>query len=386
MKLLKTFLVPAILLASCGNSHEKQTGTQTTETPGAETSAAIPDDCYKRFSGTIAGQPVVLQLTHRKANDFTATYYYVKQGRTIGLYISKDSSGAKNYSAEEQAGKNDTANAHWKITITSGAIKGTWVSSDEKKTYAIDLKEDFPAGSYKMDTYSAEDSIPLRPGKGMPSADISFFVLLPPTSMNNDDAAFIKTNVLHDLGCDSLHQADIKACIKKSMEEYAISYKDEAGDMYDSTSENASLDFYSAQSYSVIYNDNGWLVLESVNATYEGGAHGMYGSSYLNLDVQNKKRWQLEDIMTIDSNAISKLLEQEARKVFNIGAKESLEGALLVDKIPANNNVFITNTGITFHYVPYEIAAYAFGESDLFIPYNKIMQYLKPAFKQRMKL
>lgn len=386
MNRMTMLLLAATLLASCGNKHNEKSTAQSNTVTAANADAPIPDNTYRRFSGTIAGQPVVMHLVAEKDAAFSANYYYVKQGRSIDVYIVKDSTGANNYTVEEQTGKGDETNAHWNVTITNGAIKGKWVSADGKKSYDIDLKADLPAGAIPLEVYTDQDSIALFPGKAGPSADISYRILLPAADANSDDAAFVRKALLSDLGCDSLHETDIKACIKKSMQEYGESYKNEVADMYDSSSENASLNYYSSVGYNVIYNEDGMLVLQNVGADYSGGAHGNYGSSYLNLDLKNKKEWKLEDIMTVDSAALSALLEQEARTLFQIPAKQKLDEALLVDKIDANGNVYITNTGITFHYVPYEIAAYAFGESDLFIPYSKISNLLKPAFKKRMKL
>ncbi|PZF73150.1 DUF3298 and DUF4163 domain-containing protein [Taibaiella soli] len=388
MNRITTLLLAGMLLASCGNNnHKGNTGTQSAAVENTNADAPMPVNSYRRFSGTIAGQPVVMHLVEMDNGSFMGNYYYVKQGRSIDVYVVKDSTGTNNYTVEEQVGKGDVANAHWNATITNGAIKGKWLSADGKKTYDIDLKTELPAGSMPLEVYSDRDSLALFPGKkGTPSADISFTLLLPAEDANKEDAAFVKTTLLNVLGCDSMHETDIKSCIKRSIQEYAGSYRSDAGELYDSTSENASLNYYSASVFNVIFNEDGWLVLQNTSSSYEGGAHGNYGSSYLNLDLVNKKEWKLEDIMTVDSAALSALLETEARSLFNIPAKQKLGESLLVDKIDANGNVYVTNTGITFHYVPYEIAAYAFGESDLFIPYSKLSNLLKPEFKKRMKL
>lgn len=385
MNRISAIVFSAILLASCGNNHKEKSATQSTSEK-VNVEAPMPVNTYRHFSGTIAGQPVVMHLVQMEQGSFIGNYYYVKQGKNIDLYIVKDSAGVNNYTVEEQAGKGDDANAHWKVVITDGIVKGKWVSADEKKTYDIDLKAE-TSGSLPLEVYGDKDSVVLFPGKKeSPSADVSYIILMPTAGADKDAAAFVRKAVAKDLGCDSLHEADIKDCIKKLKQLYATSYREEVADMYDSTSENASLNYYNSTSYNVVYNEDDWLVLQNVTADYTGGAHGIYGSSYLNLDLKNKKEWKLEDIMTVDSAALSSLLEQEARALFHIPAKQKLDDALLVDKIPANGNVYITNTGITFHYVPYEIAAYAFGESDLFIPYSKIMNLLKPEFKGRMKL
>ena len=48
------------------------------------------------------------------------------------------------------------------------------------------------------------------------------------------------------------------------------------------------------------------------------------------------------------------------------------------NKFSVNKNFTVDENGMTFYYNNYEITAYAFGPTELFIPYNRINDLIKP--------
>ncbi len=142
----------------------------------------------------------------------------------------------------------------------------------------------------------------------------------------------------------------------------------------------------SSQNSWVMYNEHGLVVFESLGYLYMGGAHGMYGSTYTCADVQGRRVWKLEDIMKVDTVKLMALIELEARRQYKIKKGEKLSTQLLVDTIPVTDNIYFTESGITFNYGIYEIASYADGQSSFYIPFSKVMDMLLPDFKKRMGL
>jgi hypothetical protein len=59
---------------------------------------------------------------------------------------------------------------------------------------------------------------------------------------------------------------------------------------------------------------------------------------------------------------------------------EPLSNALFENSIEPTNNFCITKKGILFLYNPYEIAAYAMGEIELFIPFEELKTVVNPRF------
>ena len=80
------------------------------------------------------------------------------------------------------------------------------------------------------------------------------------------------------------------------------------------------------------------------------------------------------------------MLNDAAIIYFRLKPGEGMEQRMLVDEVPATGNFYLSSTGLTFVYNPYEIASYADGQIALFLPYKKLMPFLTPAFKARMNL
>ncbi|HLO70346.1 MAG TPA: DUF3298 domain-containing protein [Flavipsychrobacter sp.] len=369
------------LLASCDNDAPQQKFVN-------QSDATIDKNTYyKRYSGTIAGQPVVLHLSSDNGA-FSGSYYYVKQGKPIGIYFSKDTTIADGYLvAEPTAIREDEREATWKILFKDNTIIGKWTSPDGSKTYNINLKEEYPVGSYQLSIWEKEDSIRYKADKPEPAATIAYKLLRGSSAMKNEDVQFIEKLIMHELGADSLQAITVEDCVKKQIAAYAVWYRETIGqDTTESSLMMASNNYYSSVAMDAIVNDNNWLVIEMSGSEYTGGAHGNYGVSYLNIDMQQKRVWKMEDVLTVDTTKLSTLLNNEARRYFAIPAPEKLEDRMLTDRATPNGNICITPTGINFVYNPYEIASYADGIITLFLPYSQLKDLLKPEFKQRMGL
>jgi hypothetical protein len=112
---------------------------------------------------------------------------------------------------------------------------------------------------------------------------------------------------------------------------------------------------------------------------YTGGAHGMESVFYYNLNKKTLKLLTLEDILK--SNYQDKLTEVGEiifRKNEGLAETEPLTNYFFEDnKFTLNNNFLITPEGLLFIYNPYEIKAYAYGATELLIPYSSIKDLIK---------
>lgn len=114
---------------------------------------------------------------------------------------------------------------------------------------------------------------------------------------------------------------------------------------------------------------------------YEGGAHPNSNFTYLNYDPANHREITLDAL--INPDAMSRLTEV-AEKIFRQNEKlsptESLKDSYFFenDKFSLNQNFTITKEGLKFLYNPYEIKAYAFGTTELLIPFAELKDIAKP--------
>lgn len=136
---------------------------------------------------------------------------------------------------------------------------------------------------------------------------------------------------------------------------------------------------------SVLYHDHDFLALQDSYFWDGGGAHPNSGQKDRVYDLKNNKSVQLSDITTLPAEKISALLMTNVQKleIANM-AKEAGADLLLVDTIPVTRNFYFDNENIYFHYDPYEIAAYVYGNIDIPISWSMISESLTPEFKERM--
>lgn len=380
-------LLPAFFMASCGQHSTTSTTSSTAGTAvGSEQAMPASDHFYKRYSGTVAGQPVVVQL-HSFNGVISGSYQYNSKGQVIELNMDGEKTAGgitwftENVSGEaEHGGEPD----YWSVTMGDKEISGDWINGGHDKRYPIRLKEDYPAGSVRLWAGHMADSARLREGKAVPQAIASYNYLLPADAAQE----FLTMQLSKILRAEASNSADLDAVLRARTNKYFAQYRQEnalqPGEQ-DDTDILFTLNYESDESMDVIYNDNQWLVIENTVYEYTGGAHGYYSSSYTNLDMQEHQEWTITNMIT-DSAALRPMLNDAAIAYFKLKPGEGMEQRMLVDEVPPTDNVYLTATGLTFVYNPYEIASYADGRVSLFLPYKKLMPFLTESFKARMKL
>lgn len=114
---------------------------------------------------------------------------------------------------------------------------------------------------------------------------------------------------------------------------------------------------------------------------YAGGAHPNSVILFKNYTVDQLKPITLSDLITEGKqDELTAIAEGIFRKNEKLGPKQSLSEGYFFDKdiFVLNDNFTIKDDGIEFFYNPYEIRAYAYGSTTLFIPYAAIKHILKP--------
>lgn len=384
MKQTGLLFIITILLYACGGE----------EKPFARHEQVIKEEgfiadtlcgMYRRYTGTVAGQPVVLHYMQYGIM-VTCQYYYVQQGKNISLYNTTDNAHSSPLIFVERPETERKENlATWQVVIEADSMKGEWISSDRETTYPILLKEDFSNGAQQFSIVCMTDSISFTDSLPEPKASAGYEVLLP---VGDDEGTrFVRTSIYNCIGCDSIEGDDMKSCLDGLKTKYFADYRhvsDAEKKLYTTA---ASFGNWSEQTnFWVVYNDDGMIVLNHHVYAYTGGAHGNYSSSYLCIDARDKKLLKLDDILQADTARLVILLEKEARQLYNIQDEAPLYENMLTEELYIPEQFYISNKGITFVYGIYEVASYAEGEISLFIPYSKIMNMLTPWFKQRMKL
>ena len=128
---------------------------------------------------------------------------------------------------------------------------------------------------------------------------------------------------------------------------------------------------------SVQYENEKTMTLANYVYSYEGGAHGNYSTTLLNVDKATGRKLSLEDILSPEGiKALPDLLDKAARRQYRITNTKSLEdNGFFVNSLQPGKNFYITSTGVGFYYSPYEIRPFSDGEINLFVPKDSLELY-----------
>lgn len=127
------------------------------------------------------------------------------------------------------------------------------------------------------------------------------------------------------------------------------------------------------------YRSSKVVVLNMTTAGFTGGAHGFQTVNFYNLSRENGNRLELSDILKPGfEDELNKLVDAQYRKDKGLSPTANLatEGDLFENEIKFNNNFAITKDGILFFYNQYEIAAYAYGQTEVLIRYDQLGDWL----------
>ncbi|MBC6111521.1 RsiV family protein [Pedobacter fastidiosus] len=374
-----------LALTACNRTKSENKNSETSDSTKTVT-ADLPENFYKRLEGDVAGKHVVMNL-QKTGSDYSGTYYYNGSwlNLSIATLIGKDSivlneNNFSEYYFDENA-KSNTLALKW---IGNG-FKGKWTSGKKDKTFAINLTEKYPAGSYAFSVSTYEDSTKAFPKKvKSPVAEIGFRALSATGKSASDNWLNQELKKLMGL---KVGQNDWNTGFKTLATAYFADYKNTVLDYAkDGDGNDAFLNYSNHSSQSIVYNDKDFVIIEQMDDDYSGGAHGNYASTLHCLDTKTQKKLVLSDVVNVDTVILEKLLEKNLRKQYNVKPGEQLTTVLFDDYLKPNNNFYFNDNGLAFLYNPYEVASYAQGQIIVYIPFTELKPYLVPAFATRIGL
>jgi hypothetical protein len=347
--------------------------------------ADLPEKFYKRLEGEIAGKHVVMNL-QKIEYDYSGSYYYDGSWLSLAIdtIIGKDSivlteTPTEGYEYNDKVLPNTLA-----LKWTGNGFSGKWTSGNKNKSYNITLTEKYPAGSYPFDITTYADSTKAFSTKeNSPTAEIGFKVLTASGKTSAD--SWINKQLQKAAGLKE-GQTSWDQGIKSLTQSYLSDYQKSVKELAQEGDSNNFLNYSNHTNQSVIYNDRDYVIVEQLDDDYSGGAHGNYASAFYCLDVKNKKRLNLGDVVTADTILLQQLLEKNLRKQYHVKSGDQLKTVLFDNYLKPNKNFYFNNNGLAFLYNPYEVASYAQGQIIVFIPFSELKGYLNASFAERMTI
>ena len=135
-------------------------------------------------------------------------------------------------------------------------------------------------------------------------------------------------------------------------------------------------------SNSITYHDDHIITMQKELYTYSAGAaHGLHGVGNYTIDRRSKDVISEGDLFIDGYEAeLGKVLQRALVKYLgrkNAQEVEKEDGFSITD-LTSNDNFRLDAKGMTYTYNPYEIAPYAFGVIEVFVPYEEVRYLLRP--------
>lgn len=343
---------------------------------------------YIRLEGEIGKQPVVLNLHEliRPYADldnsttslpyFFGSYSYDRYQEPIKLHGYRDTSGM--IVLEESIG--------WEILGSmrlDETWQGVWADSSGKRALPIALRESYPEGSVAFKAGVRSDSFRLNPeAEESPMASLSLFWLTPSGALRRTQD-FLNNIFLRKIVGDDIFASgccpDFDKAFERLRDSLSEEYRDEMAQIEptDTDMPQGAYNYESESQIQILFNQNHILSVGYFTYVYMGGAHGMYAIESVAYDLKTMRPLTLGDVFSGGYESdLEAALQRAARRRAGLKPNESLEGHYLVPSIPITNNFYLTGKGAVFGYPPYEIAPYAAGQIELFVPFSEMKRFL----------
>lgn len=98
-----------------------------------------------------------------------------------------------------------------------------------------------------------------------------------------------------------------------------------------------------------------------------GAAHGMFGSSFYNYDVEKGEIIPVNELFPLQNKGFLELIQKEYWRNFPDSDKNW--------QFKAPKHIARVDGGILIHYNPYEVASFAQGEMEFFLSYDQVKEF-----------
>ena len=120
--------------------------------------------------------------------------------------------------------------------------------------------------------------------------------------------------------------------------------------------------------------------IDYMEYSYTGGAHPNTNVMFKNFNLTNGEEITLDEIIQVDKQEeLTNIAETEFRKLKELTPEADLGQAgfwFENNDYYLSDNFLISDSSLVFYYNNYEITAYAFGPTELIIPYSSIKSLL----------
>lgn len=340
---------------------------------------------YRHYNGTLGDNMVIVADMLCIRNSVSGYYfYYFLEPKTKKVYHYSKTIPIKGDVTDDRIEFYEFNNVSSKYTGTidgDGNITGTWLKSDKDKPLPFEMKIDYSEGSFPLWCYTLYDKYYLisgLTGNSAPQAKIDLAILYPRNVSGPVGDSVKKTISTHLSGDKSIIKAPDKF-MENLKAEFFNQYKTSTDGIED-FSNTASFVWQKSIVMNVLYNKNDILSIKYEKSVNTGGAHSISMTEFSIFDLKTGKQLALTDFLKPGfKDKIKSLVNAGLREMNGIRDDETLsQSGFFNDTIDISNDYYINNDGIGFFYNVYAIAPFSAGTTDIFIPFGKFKEFIKP--------
>ena len=178
---------------------------------------------------------------------------------------------------------------------------------------------------------------------------------------------------------DSLSlQEAMRQVVANSMHQYDFMQEPVSSDEIDERDDMVTLKYATSTRITPVYNKNGIVTFERVDVVKKNDKVTSITHRYYSFDVETQSFIDLNRLFRDDAIAdVCQLLKQQLLKQNNATGNEQLNdlGYFNVENISVTPNFFFDDKGITWSFLPNELAVEAVGEPRITIPYDALSDF-----------
>lgn len=179
---------------------------------------------------------------------------------------------------------------------------------------------------------------------------------------------------------DSLSLQDaMRQVVANSMHQYDFMDEPMSEDEVTEEDDLNTLTYATSTRITPIYNKNGVVTFERVDVVKKNDKVTSVTHRYYSFDVETQTLIDVNRLFRDDAVAdVCQLLKQQLLKQNNVTGNEQLNdlGYFNVENITVSRNFYFDDKGITWSYLPNELAVEAVGEPKITIPYGELGNFL----------
>ncbi len=325
----------------------------------ADEVVSLEKNHYIHLTGAIDDTGITADFT-KKGDDITLVYYYNNLEEPITLSGKIDENNE--FSLKQMVLQGKPYETFTGKFTSAGKIEGKWGKTDNNSKLAYELKENKDK-SVIFEVYSLDKEI-----KNDDADCTDNLIFYYPKSSSKLQDAILKTYFKSKAG-------EPETLLKEFNQSFFADFKSE---------DNMGMPWSRNQMSDIIFNDNDILCYAVHWDSYSGGAHANYSSMFYVFNSRNGNRYNLNDII-IESK------KEEIQQI--VKNKIITERELTKDDISdiyelpieLNNNFYINKGGLGFYYNSYDIAAFAHGPDNVYIPFKELKGLIEKDFFNKIK-